>query len=357
MTSSRYMKMRSRKAGLPPGSLVHLGEQRPGGTEIELIQYGAEEFREERRTAIDTCLLTAGRPPVTWVNVEGLGQLEVLEKLGGCFKIHPLVLEDIVSTDQRPKVDDYGDYLYLTLKMLTLEAEGASIRSEQVSIILGNDFVLSFQEGLAGDVFDQLRERLRKGSGRGRALGADYLAYALLDAIVDHYFVILENLAAQVERLEDELVVGPTDRTLRDIYHLKREVLFLLKSIWPLREVVGGLERRGTQFFQQTTALYLRDLHDHTLQVVDTLEVLRESLVGMLDIYLSSMRNRLNGVMKVLTIIATIFMPLTFIAGVYGMNFKHMPELEWPWGYPAVLGIMAAVAGGMVVFFARKRWL
>jgi len=226
-----------------------------------------------------------------------------------------------------------------------------------MSLVLGPDYLLTFQEGLAGDPFEPLRERLRSGKGRLRSQWADYLAYSLVDMIVDNYFLVLEGLGERIESLEEEVIVSPTPTTLREIYRLKRELLFLHRSVWPLREVVNGLIRRESPFVKDTTIVYLRDLYDHTIQVVETLETLREMVSGMLDIYLSSVSNRMNGIMKVLTIIATIFMPLTFIAGLYGMNFRHMPELELTWGYPAVLLLMMAVTAGMIVFFRKKRWL
>jgi magnesium transporter len=265
------------------------------------------------------------------------------------------VLEDILNTNQRPKIEDYGEYHYIVLKMLTVE-RGYGIASEQVSIILGRQFVLSFQEGIAGDLFSSVRERLQNEKGRIRKMGADYLAYSLIDAIVDHYFTILETFGEEVELVEEELVLNPKDETLRRIQRLRREMLLLRRSVWPLREVVSTMERGESPLIADQTKVYLRDVYDHTVQTIDSIETLREMLSGMLDIYLSSVSNRLNAVMKVLTIIATIFMPLTFLAGVYGMNFRHMPELEWPWAYPAVLLVMLAIGLSMVTYFKKRKW-
>jgi magnesium transporter len=288
--------------------------------------------------------------------VEGVTQIEILKRIGDCYGLHPLVMEDIVNTDQRPKKEDYGTYLFIVAKMLDTAGDG-KIAAEQISMILGDGWLLTFQEGLAGDPFEPVRERLRTAKGRIRGQGADYLAYALLDAIVDHYFVVLERLADRVELLEEEVVAAPTRSTIRTIHELKQEMILIRKSVWPLRELIGGLERRDSELVQEGTIIYLRDLYDHTVQIIDTVETSREMLSGMLDIYLSSEANRTNEVMKVLTVYATIFMPLTFIVGLYGMNFKYMPELEWHWGYPAVLVFMAAITVGMLLYFRRKQWL
>ena len=241
--------------------------------------------------------------------------------------------------------------------MLYYDDRNGQIEAEQISLILGQNFVLSFQEGKEGDVFGPLRERLRGGKGRIRKMRTDYLAYSLIDAIVDHYFIILERLGERVEFLEEELVTEPTTKTLKEIHNLKREMIFLRKAVWPLREVISGLERGESSLIQQNTQIYFRDVYDHTIQVIDNIETFRDTVSGMLDIYLSSVSNRLNTVMKVLTIIATIFMPLTFLAGIYGMNFKYMPELEWRWGYPFVWMVMIAIGIVMLIYFRKKKWL
>jgi magnesium transporter len=280
----------------------------------------------------------------------------MLEKLGDCYGFHPLVLEDILNTDQRPKMEDYGDYLYIVLRSLDYNDQRGKIESDQISIILGPNFVFSFQEK-EGDTFDRIRERIRTGKSRIRKMGADYLAYTLLDSIVDNYFIILEKLGERIEILEEQLITHPTPQTLQTIHDLKREMIFLLKAVWPLREVVGSLERGDSSLIQPSTRIYLRDLYDHTIQVIDNVETFREMIAGILDIYLSSVSNRLNSVMKVLTIIATIFMPLTFLAGIYGMNFKYMPELQWRWGYPFIWCIMIGIGIFMLIYFKKKKWL
>ncbi|MBJ6748946.1 magnesium/cobalt transporter CorA [Geomonas anaerohicana] len=351
------IKKRSKKAGLAPGTLIHMGRDKAGATRVDLVQYDETHLEKHPVSSLGECLIKKGGPGVTWVNVEGLSDLEVLRHFGSCYGIHPLVLEDILATDQRPKAADYGEYLYVVLKMIGLDEGTGEIKSEQVSLVLGQNYLISFQEGLEGDVFEQVRARLANEKSRLRAMGADLLMHALLDVIVDHYFLVLEQLADRIEDIEDELIDNPTTATVQAIYRLKRQLLFLHKVFWPLREVVSSLQRRDSLLIRDTTVIYLRDLYDHTVQVLDTLETLREMLSGMLDIYLSSVSNRLNEVMKVLTIIATIFMPLSFIAGWYGMNFKGMPELDRPYGYPAVIVLCLSIAGGMLVYFKKKRWL
>jgi len=353
----KLTKKRSQKAGLPPGTLIHIGEKKREEPKITILDYDEAQFQEREAKSIEECFPFKEKPTVTWINVEGLHQVEVLERLGGCYGLHPLVLEDILNTDQRPKMEDYGEYIYVVLKMLNYDDKSGQIEVEQISLVLGQNFVLSFQEGKEEDVFGLLRERLRGAKGRIRKMGADYLAYSLIDSVVDHYFIILERLGERVEFLEEELVTEPTTKTLQEIYNLKREMIFLRKAVWPLREVISGLERGESSLIQQNTQIYFRDVYDHTIQVIDTIETFRDTVSGMLDIYLSSVSNRLNAVMKVLTIIATIFMPLTFLAGIYGMNFKYMPELEWRWGYPLVWMIMIAIGIFMLIYFRKKKWL
>jgi magnesium transporter len=353
----RPAKKRSQKAGLPPGTPIHIGERRSETTRITLFDYDEQQWEEKEITGAKECALVKDKPSITWINVTGLHQVEVLEELNQCFGLHPLVLEDILNTDQRPKMEDYGDYLYIVLKMLFMAGHPQDeVESEQVSIILGKNFVLSFQEK-ESPLFDPIRERLRNGKGRIRKMGTDYLVHAILDAIIDQYFVVLEKLGEKIEFLEEEVVTRPTPTTLQDTHQMKREMIFLRKAVWPLREVIGALERGETSLIRESTVIYLRDLYDHTIQVIDNIETFRDMLSGMLDIYLSSLSNRMNEIMKVLTIIATIFIPLTFVVGLYGMNFKYMPELSWPWGYPLILTLMLAVSVFMLIYFRRKKWI
>ncbi len=352
----RLIKRRSAKVGLPPGTLVHVGEESAREVKITRIAYDEAHFEQDGAATMDACLPLKGGQGATWIDVDGIHQVNILEQLGECLGIHSLVLEDILNTDQRPKLDVFDDYLFIVLKVFRYDEPGSGMEVEQISLILGAGFLVSFQEK-PGDVFDPIRERIRIGKGRIRKMRVDYLAYALVDAIVDHYFVVLEQIAEKIELLEEELVADPTPETLQTIHDLKRDLIFLRKSVWPLREVIGGLERGESPLIGESIDIYLRDVYDHTIQVIDTLETFRDMVSGMLDMYLSSVSNRMNEVMKLLTIIATIFIPLTLIAGIYGMNFRYMPELEWPWGYPMVWLVMLGIAVLMLVYFRGKRWL
>jgi magnesium transporter len=352
----KFIKKRSKKAGLPPGTLVHIGEKMSERTKITVFEFDELSFQEREPENLGECFLFKKEPTVTWVNVHGVHEVEILEKFGNCFGLHPLVMEDILNTDQRPKIENYGEDLFIVLKMLSYDEKKGEISAEQVSLVLRSNAVLSFTEKEKG-AFTPIQERLRSGKGRLRKMGADYLAYTLLDIIVDHYFAILEKLSEKIEELEEKLVTNPTTPILQKIQNLKREMIFLRKWVWPLREVISSLERGESSWIKEGTRFYLRDVYDHTIQVMDTVETFREVLSGMMDIYLSSINNRMNAVMKVLTIIATIFMPLTFLAGVYGMNFKHMPELEWQWGYPLLWVFMILIAVFMLISFRKKRWL
>jgi len=351
------LKKRSAKAGLPPGSLVHIGVKRVRKSRIRIMDFDESGLREKNRAALEECFPFKETESITWIDIEGLNNIAMLERLGECYRLHPLILEDILNTEQRPKLDDMEDYIYVVLKMIDFDPAGREIISEQVSIVFGKNFVISLQEGREGDLFEPVRERLRGGKGRIRRQGADYLAYSLLDCIIDRYFLILEKLAEEIELLEENLISEPGPETLRQIHRLKREMIFLRKTIWPLREVIYGLEKSDSELVRPATKIFLRDIYDHTIQIIDTIETYRDMLSGMLDIYLSSVSNRMNQIMKVLTIIATIFMPLTFLAGVYGMNFKFMPELGWRWGYPLLLLFMLGVGVAMMIYFKRKKWL
>ena len=350
----RLIQRRSLKTGQPPGTLIHVGERKAEEITISVARYDATRLEERRVEQISECLPPVDETLLTWINVVGLHDPAILEDMGQCFGFHPLVLEDILNTEQRPKMEDFGDYVFIVLKMITPNEEG-ELEPEQVSLILGPRYVISFQERQADD-FQPVRQRLQSG-GRLRRMGADYLAYSLLDTIVDRYFDTLEGVGEQMETLEEELLAQPTPKTLQQIHRLKQSTILLRRSVWPLREVIGALERGETPLVQDATQLYLRDLYDHTIQVMDSIETYRDMLSGMLDIYLSTISNTMNSVMKVLTIIGTIFIPLTFVAGIYGMNFQYMPELSWRWAYPLVWLIMLAVATVMVIFFRRKRWL
>ncbi len=353
---SLFLKRSAKKVGLPPGTLVYVGEKKVEPPKITVIDYDETTLNEKDADNIEACLPFKDSPTVTWINIDGIHQVELIEKLGECFVLHPLLLEDVVHTGQRPKMDEFEDHLFIVLKMLYFDAEGDGIRSEQLSLIVGSSFVISFQEQ-EGDVFSPVRERIRRGKGRIRKKGPDYLAYSLIDGVVDHYFTILEKLGEDIESLQEELVTRPNPETLQTIQWLKKEMIFLRKSVWPLREVVSGLARGESALIKEDTLLYLRDVYDHTIQVVDTIETYRDMLSAMLDIYLSSLSNRMNEVMKVLTIIATIFIPMSFLAGVYGMNFKYMPELDYRYAYPLFWVVIISAFISMIVFFKRRKWL
>jgi magnesium transporter len=354
MSKIKLVQKRSKKTGLPPGTLVHIGEQKADRVTIAVFLYNGAGC-EERHAEQPDLLAPPADESVVWINVSGVHQMEVLETLGKQFVLHPLLLEDVANTDQRPKLDDYETYFFLVMKMLSL-TDAKEIAVEQVSLVLGRNYVISFQEN-GTDVFQPVRDRLRGGKGRLRQSGADYLLYALVDAIVDQYFAVLEAMGEKIEALQHTVVEDPKPETLNDIHALKSQLLFLRRAVWPLRDVMNNLSRSDCPFLQHATKLFFRDVYDHVVQIVDTIETLREMVSASLDIYLSSVSYRLNAVMRVLTVITTIFMPLSFIASIYGMNFEHMPELRSRWGYPLVLAVMIAVGVGMLLLFRKKRWL
>ena len=352
----KVLRTHHKKIGASPGTLVHVGDRKVETVKISVFEYDAERLTERTPRRIEDCAFCPAGPQVCWVDIAGIHQVDILEKCGAIFGLHPLVLEDILNTGHRPKFEEHDDFLFLVLKMLSLPENGTDIRIEQVSLIIGRNHLLTFQEQ-EGDLFNGVRERLRGNRGKIRKRGADYLAYALIDAIVDGHFLILEKIGDEIERLEDELLTGPTPETLQRIHQLKREMILLRKSVWPLRELIGGLQRCESPLVAESTGIFLRDVYDHTIQIIDTVETFRDMLAGMLDLYLSSVSNRMNEIMKVLTIIATIFIPLTFLAGVYGMNFDYLPELRWRWGYAAFWILSIVCALGMVKFFRGKKWL
>jgi magnesium transporter len=349
------MKRRSAKTGLPPGALIHIGQQHAEKAKITLCEYDESHLQEREISTLEGILPPPAGAAVTWIHIDGLQEISLLEQMGVNFRLHPLTLEDILNTEQRPKSEDHGEYLYIVLRLFHEGADGALI-PEQVSIVLGSNWLISFQEQ-EGALLNPVRERLRSGKGRLRKGGVDSLAHALIDGIVDTYFIILDAFGERIETVEETLIVHPSPETLRTIQTLKREMIFLRKSVWPLREMIGSLHRSESPLIREPSFIYFRDFYDHAVQVMDTIETYRDMLSGMLDIYLSSISNRMNEIMKVLTIIATLFMPLTFLAGLYGMNFKYMPELEWRWGYFAILGIMFSIAIIMLSYFRRKKWL
>lgn len=353
---------KSKLTGQPPGTLIYEGKSGAKKIKITVFDYDQNTCIEKEVSNVEECFPFKDKPTVTWINVDGIHRIDVLEKLSATYLVHHLVLEDILNINQRPKAEDFGEYIYIIVKMLAYEESQDDITEEQVSIILGKNFIFTFQEEKEGDVFDVIRQRIRSGKGCIRKMGADYLAYSLLDAIIDNYFVILEKIGEKIEFLEESLVVDPSSATLQSINKLKRNLIFLRKSVWPMREVVRAITQSESALIQQQALVYYRDIYDHVIQAADTIEAFRDTVSGMLDIYLSSLSHRLNEVMKVLTIIATIFIPLTFIAGIYGMNFNtqksafNMPELNWRFGYPFALFLMVSMALGMLSYFKRKKW-
>lgn len=352
---SNLVEDRSRTFGLPPGTLPDAGTN-GDGVRISIIDYSKSSFTEKTSATVEECIPFKDKPTITWINVDGIRQLDVIERLGTQFGLHPLTLEDIAITVQRPKIDDLDEYIFIILKMISYDEKEKCPVLEQLSMVVGGNFVITFQE-VEGDVFDPIRDRIRQSKGRIREMGSDYLAYSLIDMIVDHYFAVLERLGNRIERMEDEVMQNPNSATLQEIHIIKRQLIVMRRCVWPLRDVLAHLSRGDSPKIRKTTLPYVRDAYEHTIQVMDSIESFRELVSGLLETYLSTVSNRMNEIMKVLTIISTIFIPLTFVAGVYGMNFEHMPELSSRWGYPAVWAVMIAVSITLLVFFRKRKWI
>jgi magnesium transporter len=347
---------RKKNAGAAPGTLVHVGQQRVDAASISLIEYSNELFEE---IVVPTVVGLTERLQSTvtnWINVNGLHDISLIEQLGSHFAIHPLVLEDCLNTSQRPKLDDYDTYVFIVLKMLYSNESTSRYEEEQISIILGENFVVSFQER-EGDVFAPIRDRMRAGRGRIRTGGPAYLVYALIDAVVDNYFYVLDDMNDHLEALDHEVIEAPTPSTLQDIYILKREIIQLRRSIVPLRDVIGKLQKGEPKLIDSSTGIYFSDVYDHLLQVVESIDSQREMISSLIELYLTSISNKTTEIMKVLTLMAAIFIPITFVAGVYGMNFNRMPELNWKYGYAYAWCIMLAIAVSMILYFKKKKWL
>ncbi|MCF8069763.1 MAG: magnesium/cobalt transporter CorA [Desulfobacterales bacterium] len=351
----KFIKKSSKTPGMPPGALVHVGDKKTDVTNIQLFDYGQGKCIAKNIDNLEEIKECHKTESVTWLNITGLHDTRIIEQIGNIFSLHPLVLEDIVNTGHRPKVEEHDDYFFIVLKMLYLDKDKA-LCSEQVSLILGEHFLITFQE-IEGDVFSAVRERIKNGKGRIRKMDCDYLAYALIDAIVDHYIHIMGEAGDQIEMVELELETDPTQQTMEKLHSIKREMLYLRKRIMPVREMLNLLIKSESPLIQEKTVVFFRDVYDHINHVIDTIETFRDLLSSMLDLYLSIVSNRMNEVMKVLTIIATIFIPITFVAGIYGMNFENMPELKWSFGYSMVWIIIGVVTGVMLIYFKRKKWL
>lgn len=352
---ARILKKSSRAVGLAPGTLVHVGDRKVDRPKITLIDYDEDHVSESELISIDQSFPLKDTKTTSWINIDGLHDIELIDKVGRGFNIHSLVLEDILNTNQRPKYENDDEYIFISLKMLRFDENDLNLVVEQVSFVLGANYLITFQE-LPGDVFESVRERIRRSKGSLRKHGPHYLAYALIDAVVDNYFVVLEEVSEKIDKLEDIASENPKRSTLREIEKLKRFVIYLRRSIWPTREVIGDMINDDSKLIDKQTSIYLRDLHDHVIQCMDIVDMAREMLSTLLDIYLSGISNRLNEIMKVLTIFAAIFIPLMFITGIYGMNFEHMPELRMRFGYPLALSFMAIVACTMLFFFKRRKW-
>ncbi len=346
---------KSQNIGAPPGTLFYNGEERTDNIKITLIEYNETEFFEQEFFSVDDCLMHVKPNMVKWINVDGIHQIDIVDKLGKIYNIHPLTLEDIVHVDQRPKFEDYDHYVLAMMKMISYTNE---VSSEQLGILLLENTVISFQESKSGDAFDIIRNRLRTSKGRVRKLGADYLAYALMDAVVDCYFTAIEKIGDKIEQIEEAIISNSSSKqSLLDLYDLKREMIYLRKQVWPMRDMINNMIRSETVLINTTNDMYLRDLSDHVTRIIDTVETYRDLLSGIMDIYLSSNANRMNEVMKVLTIMSSIFIPVTFIAGVYGMNFDNMPELKTQNGYYFIWGVMLSIIIGLIIYFKRKKWM
>ncbi len=344
-----------KKIGQVPGTLIYTGEK-ANNLAIEVFDYNLDRIEEKDLSKIEDAFQYKSTDSITWININGLNHINDIEKIGNHYNLHPLILEDIVNTGQRPKIDEYDDYLFVVIKMLYYNTE-EKIISEQVSFILGENYVLTFQEA-EGDVFDSVRERLRNSKGRIRGLGSDYLLYALVDAVTDHYYSIIETMGDKIETLEDNLFNGQSENEIsQQIQDLKREVLKVRRAIFPLREIINRIEKTDNKLILEKTLHYYRDIHDHIIQISENIDIYREMIWGLMDMYMTSISNKMNEVMKVLTIIATIFIPLTFIAGIYGMNFDNIPELHYKYSYFILWIVMIALFIGMLFYFKRKKWL
>ncbi|WP_243312123.1 magnesium/cobalt transporter CorA [Fundidesulfovibrio agrisoli] len=351
------LRRRSRTAGRAPGTPEYVGVERSTPVTLQMITYDASGVESVHPEHLRECACFSEGPGVSWINIDGLHDPAVVSEAAEVFKIHPLVVEDIVHTGQRPKMEELGDSLFVIIKMLSFNEKTRKVEDEQVSFILGSHYLLTFQEHANGDVFGEVRKRIMGRKGRVCSMGADYLLYALMDAVVDNYFVVLERMGEEIEDIEEMLLSAPKPEHLEALHGLRREALFLRKYIFPLREVVAKLEKGGNELISDNTIFYLRDLYDHTIQVMDTVETFRDMLSGMVELYLSNISLKMNEIMKVLTMFSSFFIPLTFIAGLYGMNFKFMPELEWEYGYFAVLALMATIGVSMLLLFRRKGWI
>lgn len=353
---SESLSYASEKSGLPPGSLVHVGEVHGHEHKITIINYNRLKIEKRTVKSIEEILPYKTTDTITWVIIDGLKEVSIIDAIGQHFGIHGLVLEDILNTHQRPKFEEFENYLYIVIKALSLGENKLSVDYEQVSLLLMKNFVFTFKEK-PDQIFDPILERLDNDKSHIRKFGSDYLAYVIMDTVVDEYFVLQDAFDEFIETIEDELLTNPTTRILTTIQKIKRELIFLRRTLSPLRELLKAIQRSESDLLDERTLRYFGDVYDHSIRISETMESYRDLIAGMLDIYLSSVSNKMNETMKVLTVFASIFIPLTFIAGVYGMNFQYMPELGWKWGYPALWVIFIATAVSLLRYFKRKNWL
>jgi magnesium transporter len=351
----RLFTRASGQIGTTPGSLVYVGDRKPGKTRIHVIDYDESDLHEMDTPSLEQCVALKSTEKVSWINVEGLTDVETIKTIGEGFDIHPMILEDILDTGQRPKLEEYEDHICIVMKVLSFDREETRIDSDQISIVLGRNYVISFHEG--GDQLEGVRNRIRSSKGRIRKMGPDYLAYALMDSIIDGYFSVIEGMGDIIEDIDIKVSSEAMEEAPKMINTLKRQMLVARRSIWPLREVIASMTRNESGLIGESTRIYVRDIYDHTVELIETIETFRDILSGLLEMHMSAVSKRMNEVMQVLTIIATIFIPLTFIAGVYGMNFINMPELTWEYGYPITWVVMIAIAVVLMVYFRRKRWI
>jgi len=354
--AKKKRKKRSAKLGFAPGSAIHIGEQKVKTATLDLIEYDAQKYETSELKNVEKSFRIKDSACVSWLNITGLHDTDLIQAIGKNFGIDPLVQEDILNTEHRSKIEIFPNFIFIVLKTLTYDTENRKLQKEQVSFILGRNFVITFQER-PGDFWDPIRERAQNDLGRIRKNGADYLLYALMDIIIDHYFLVMENINEEIEELEEMVINNPDREQLQRIHFLKRELIEFSKAIWPVREIVNGLLREPSTLIDESIRPFWRDLYDHIINVSETIESTRDLVGGLLDTSLSQMSNRLNEVMKVLTIISTIFIPLSFLTGVYGMNFEFMPELSWRWGYLVFWGGAVILFLGMLFYFRRKKWL
>jgi len=355
--SKKTIKSRlSHKAGLPPGTLVHVGTENTSDVKLSLIYYNSETAEQKLQLKIEECSQYKNKEGITWIQVYGIHNTQIIESLGKLFELHPIILEDIPNTELRPRYEEFNDCIFFTLKNLEFDTDKTDIRYEQISFVFGKNFVLSFQEK-ESPLFKSIADRLLSGVSKARARGTDYLVYLLIDATVDNYYAVAEHVEDKIEELEDRVIDDKTGKSLSEIQKTKRSLVVLIKTVFPLREAIGKLLRRENPLVNDSTQIFLNSVYDHAVHIIESIETQRDILSGLMEIYLTNISNRMNSVMKVLTVIATIFIPLTFIAGVYGMNFKYFPELSWPLGYAFFWALCLACVLAMLIFFKKKKWL